>query len=217
MTDTETMTPASSLPATPASPNVDDIGFWCTSCSICSAPRRETARIGKGFGVLGVGVGVLNMATGVNGMLDGDVSSDDRWALADGVAGTITSIGSFAPPPAGQVFAGVGAAYTAGRWGRIAKVNEEGGDVIKAMIGSIGANPRKGATHTRADIVDELLIDDVAALGASQYPGGFQSLGPCPMLPHVNSPKRPSIRAHVCLAAGRPVRQTPEQVCESQS
>ncbi|WP_255570936.1 MULTISPECIES: hypothetical protein [unclassified Cryobacterium] len=28
MTDTETMTPTSSLPATPASPNVDDIGFW---------------------------------------------------------------------------------------------------------------------------------------------------------------------------------------------
>ena len=78
--------------------------------------KTVAAGIGKGFGVLGVGVGVLDIATGVSGMSDGDVSSGDAWALADGVVGTITSIGSLAPPPAGLVFAGVGAAYTAGRW-----------------------------------------------------------------------------------------------------
>lgn len=78
--------------------------------------KTVASGVGKGFGVLGVGFGVLNIATGVTGMADGDVSSDDAWALADGIVGTITGIGSFAPPPAGLVFAGVGAAYTAGRW-----------------------------------------------------------------------------------------------------
>ena len=71
---------------------------------------------GKGFAVLGAVGGVVNIATGINGMMDGDVSSDDAWALADGVVGTVTSIGSLAPPPVGLVFAGVGLAYTAGRW-----------------------------------------------------------------------------------------------------
>ena len=51
----------------------------------------------------------------------------------------------------------------------------------------------------------------VLAAGASQYPGGFQSLGPCPMSPHVNSPKRPSMQAHFFLPFGRLVRQTPER------
>ena len=81
-----------------------------------SGAKTVAAGVGKGFGVLGVGMGVLNISTGIAGMADGDVSSDDAWALADGIVGTVTSIGSFAPPPAGLVFAGVGAAYTAGRW-----------------------------------------------------------------------------------------------------
>lgn len=72
--------------------------------------------VGKGFGVLGAVGGVVNIATGISGMMDGDVSSDDAWALADGIVGTVTSIGSLAPPPVGLVFAGVGLAYTAGRW-----------------------------------------------------------------------------------------------------
>lgn len=83
---------------------------------IVTAASRVATVAGKGFGVLGAVGGVMNIATGVNGMMDGDVSSDDAWALADGVVGTVTSIGSLAPPPVGLVFAGVGVAYTAGRW-----------------------------------------------------------------------------------------------------
>jgi hypothetical protein len=83
---------------------------------IVTAASRVATVAGKGFGVLGAVGGVVNIATGINGMMDGDVSSDDAWALADGVVGTVTSIGSLAPPPVGLVFAGVGLAYTAGRW-----------------------------------------------------------------------------------------------------
>ncbi|TQL47556.1 hypothetical protein FB562_0621 [Homoserinimonas aerilata] len=83
---------------------------------IVTAASRVATVAGKGFGVLGAVGGVMNIATGVTGMMDGDVSSDDAWALADGIVGTVTSIGSLAPPPVGVVFAGVGLAYTAGRW-----------------------------------------------------------------------------------------------------
>lgn len=51
-------------------------------------------------------------------------------------------------------------------WGRTAKVAEEYGEVVAAIIGYLGENPRKGRTHTRADIVDELLDVAVTTLGA---------------------------------------------------
>ncbi|MCW4384914.1 hypothetical protein OH146_03900 [Salinibacterium sp. SYSU T00001] len=86
------------------------------NAGVVSAASRVATVAGKGFGVLGAVGGVANIATGVSGMMDGEVSSDDAWAVADGLVGTVTSIGSLAPPPVGLVFAGAGLAYTAGRW-----------------------------------------------------------------------------------------------------
>lgn len=41
-------------------------------------------------------------------------------------------------------------------WARIAKVIEELGEAIEAMIGYTAQNPRKGMTHTRRDMLNEL-------------------------------------------------------------
>jgi hypothetical protein len=54
-------------------------------------------------------------------------------------------------------------------WGRLAKVAEEGGEVIAAYIGATGQNPRKGITHDRDDVEDELLDVAVTALGAVMH------------------------------------------------
>jgi hypothetical protein len=77
---------------------------------------RTATVFGKVTGVIGVGVGAFQLVDGVTGMMDGDISSDDAWATADGIVNVVTGIGSFAPPPVGLVFAGVGLAYNAGRW-----------------------------------------------------------------------------------------------------
>ncbi|MFD9603280.1 MazG-like family protein [Streptomyces sp. NPDC059970] len=39
---------------------------------------------------------------------------------------------------------------------RLLKLVEEAGEVAQAYIGTQGQNPRKGVTHTRADVADEL-------------------------------------------------------------
>lgn len=39
---------------------------------------------------------------------------------------------------------------------RILKLTEEAGEAAAAWIGVVGQNPRKGVTHTRADVVREL-------------------------------------------------------------
>lgn len=54
-------------------------------------------------------------------------------------------------------------------WGRLAKLTEEAGEVIAAYIGHTGQNPRKGVTHTSADVVKELLDVAVTALGAVEH------------------------------------------------
>lgn len=51
-------------------------------------------------------------------------------------------------------------------WGRLAKVSEECGEVISAFIGATGQNPRKGVTHSQADVEEELLDVAVTALCA---------------------------------------------------
>ncbi|OPC76647.1 hypothetical protein B4N89_44975 [Embleya scabrispora] len=38
---------------------------------------------------------------------------------------------------------------------RLLKVNEELGELVQAYLGVIGANPRKGVTHTQEDLVSE--------------------------------------------------------------
>ena len=59
-------------------------------------------------------------------------------------------------------------------WGRIAKITEEAGEVIEAFIGYTGQNPRKGITHTKGDVIDELLDVAVTALGAIEHLVGHQ-------------------------------------------
>ncbi|GAA4924417.1 MazG-like family protein [Stackebrandtia albiflava] len=49
---------------------------------------------------------------------------------------------------------------------RILKLTEEAGEVAVAWIGALGQNPRKGVTHTRADVVAELADVAVTALVA---------------------------------------------------
>jgi NTP pyrophosphatase (non-canonical NTP hydrolase) len=39
---------------------------------------------------------------------------------------------------------------------RILKITEEAGEAVAAWIGAIGQNPRKGRTHRRQDVADEL-------------------------------------------------------------
>jgi hypothetical protein len=39
---------------------------------------------------------------------------------------------------------------------RLMKLAEEAGEVMQAYIGVVGQNPRKGVTHTRADVADEV-------------------------------------------------------------
>ncbi|MGW2845385.1 MazG-like family protein [Streptomyces sp. NPDC001274] len=47
---------------------------------------------------------------------------------------------------------------------RLLKLTEEAGEVAQAWIGTIGQNPRKGITHTRQDVANELC--DVIATAA---------------------------------------------------
>lgn len=57
---------------------------------------------------------------------------------------------------------------------RTMKVAEEAGEVIAAVIGWTGANPRKGQTHDRDDVIAELLDVAVTALGAVEHLTGNQ-------------------------------------------
>jgi hypothetical protein len=52
------------------------------------------------------------------------------------------------------------------RWGRIAKIAEEAGEVVAAMIGATGQNPRKGVTGGMRDVERELLDVALTALAA---------------------------------------------------
>lgn len=52
---------------------------------------------------------------------------------------------------------------------RTVKVAEELGEAVNALIGLTGANPRKGSTHTRDQVVDELLDIAITALGAVEH------------------------------------------------
>ncbi|MFF3928200.1 MazG-like family protein [Streptomyces hirsutus] len=46
---------------------------------------------------------------------------------------------------------------------RLLKLSEEAGEVAQAWIGVQGQNPRKGVTHTTADVADELVDAMVTA------------------------------------------------------
>lgn len=52
---------------------------------------------------------------------------------------------------------------------RVDKVCEEAGEVVAALSGMYGENPRKGVTHDVVDVVAELLDTAGAALGAVRH------------------------------------------------
>src|SRR3954462_5759228 len=54
-------------------------------------------------------------------------------------------------------------------WGRVAKIAEEHGEAVAALIGLTGQNPRKGVTHTPEQLIDELLDVGIPALGAVDH------------------------------------------------
>jgi hypothetical protein len=54
-------------------------------------------------------------------------------------------------------------------WRRCSKVSAEAGEVHDALSGYVGENPRKGVTHTIADIEYELLDVAHAALAAVEH------------------------------------------------
>ena len=49
-------------------------------------------------------------------------------------------------------------------WGRVAKVSEEAGEAVQALLGALGHNPRKGVHGSLADVEYELLDVALAAL-----------------------------------------------------
>lgn len=59
-------------------------------------------------------------------------------------------------------------------WGRLGKIAEENGEVIEAYIGYTAQNPRKGKTHDKQDVLDELLDVAITALGAYEHLDGHQ-------------------------------------------
>jgi hypothetical protein len=54
-------------------------------------------------------------------------------------------------------------------WRRVTKAGEEHGEVINALGGVLGENPRKGVFGSWSDVVAELLDEAVAALGAVEH------------------------------------------------
>lgn len=54
-------------------------------------------------------------------------------------------------------------------WGRLAKVTEEAGEVVAALIAVTGQNPRKPAGGALADVEKELLDVALTALAAVEH------------------------------------------------
>lgn len=61
-------------------------------------------------------------------------------------------------------------------WGRISKIAEENGEVIAALIGMTGQNPRKGVTHNPNDVMEELMDVALTALGALEHMTGNRGI-----------------------------------------
>jgi NTP pyrophosphatase (non-canonical NTP hydrolase) len=64
---------------------------------------------------------------------------------------------------------------------RILKVTEEAGEAAGAWIGVLGQNPRKGVTHSRADVAAELADVAMTALVAIESLGldAHETLSAC--------------------------------------
>lgn len=89
-------------------------------------------------------------------------------------------------------------------WRRCMKVTEEAGEVFAALAGWLGENPRKGVTHNRADLRDELLDVAGAALGAASHLYG-DTADPVEML----SARLAFVRARLLAAVSNPPGQQP--------
>jgi len=72
-------------------------------------------------------------------------------------------------------------------WGRIAKIQEEAGEVVSALIGATGQNPRKGVTHGMDDVAKELLDVAVTALTAYEHVTGNRGTCQQALADHVES------------------------------
>ena len=59
-------------------------------------------------------------------------------------------------------------------WGRVAKVAEESGEAIAALIAATGQNPRKPAVPGLDPVVEELLDVAITALGAVEHITGHR-------------------------------------------
>ena len=57
---------------------------------------------------------------------------------------------------------------------RLIKLAEENGEVVTALIGALGSNPRKGVTNGWDKVLDELLDVAVTALGAYEHLDGHR-------------------------------------------
>lgn len=78
---------------------------------------------------------------------------------------------------------------------RTVKIGEEYGEVVQAIIGATGANPRKGFTHDLADVNKELLDVALAALGAWAHTHGNTADPMAALVEHID---------YVCDRAGLP-------------
>lgn len=54
-------------------------------------------------------------------------------------------------------------------FGRVAKIQEETGEVMEALLGFTGENPRKGFSHTMLDLSGEIADVAITALCALQH------------------------------------------------
>lgn len=57
---------------------------------------------------------------------------------------------------------------------RLIKITEENGEVVLALIGALGANPRKGVTNGWDKVLNELLDVAATALGAYEHLDGHR-------------------------------------------
>lgn len=91
-------------------------------------------------------------------------------------------------------------------WQRCAKVAEESGEVVAALIGATGSNPRKGLTHTRDDVEKELLDVVACALGAVEHLRGNDGSSSRRLADHL---------AYLCERVGLTVPVTEAAVAEA--
>jgi NTP pyrophosphatase (non-canonical NTP hydrolase) len=81
---------------------------------------------------------------------------------------------------------------------RLLKVTEEAGEAAAAYIGMTGQNPRKGITHSRADVADELCDVIIAATVALH---SFTDVAPAVLDAKLHAARRRLYEAEVWLTA----------------